>query len=114
VIDLAYAAASAPGGGPAGTLSAIVPLVLMFAVFYFLLIRPQQKQKREKERMLANLKRGDKVVTQGGLLGTVMGFTDTIVTLRIADQVRVECLRSSVVGLQAAEGEQKDKRDTGS
>ncbi len=108
MIDLAYAMGSLPqGGSPFGSISALAPLVLMFAVFYFLLIRPQQKQKREKEQMLTNLKRGDKVITQGGFLGTVVGLTDSVVTLRIADQVRVECLRSSIVGLRGIEGEEK-------
>ncbi len=107
MIELAYAAASIPGGSPGSSLTALVPLVLMFAVFYFLLIRPQQKQKREKGQMMANLKKGDKVITQGGLFGTVVGLTDSVVTLRIADQVRVECLRSSIVGLRGIEGEEK-------
>jgi preprotein translocase subunit YajC len=104
VIDLAYAMGTQPqGGSPLGSISALAPLVLMFAVFYFLLIRPQQKQRREKEKMLTNLKKGDKVITQGGLLGTIMGLSDNTVTLKIADQVRVECLRSSIVGTQGEE-----------
>jgi len=113
VIDLAYAMGTQPqGGSPFASISALAPLVLMFVVFYFLLIRPQQKQKREKSQMLANLKKGDKVISQGGILGTVVGLTDNVVTLKIADQVRVECLRSSVVGLWGTEGE--EKREGGS
>ena len=109
MIDLAYAMGTQPqGGSPLGSISALAPLVLMFAVFYFLLIRPQQKQKREKNQMLANLKKGDKAISQGGILGTVVGLTDNVVTLKIADQVRVECLRSSIVGLwRTEEGEEK-------
>ena len=108
MIDLAYAMGPSPqGSSPLGGISALIPLVLMFAVFYFLLIRPQQKQKREKEKLLANLKRGDKVISQGGILGTVVGLTDSVVTLRISDQVRVECLRSSIVGLWGTQGEEK-------
>ena len=113
MIDLAYAAASPPGGGSGSLLIyQMAPLLAMFAIFYFLLIRPQQKQKREKTEMLANLKKGDKVISQGGILGTVVGLTDTVVTLKIADHVRVECLRSSVVGLWGIEGE--EKREGGS
>lgn len=113
MIELAYAAALVPTGSAGSSLTALVPLVLMFAVFYFLLIRPQQKQKREKEQLLANLKRGDKVITQGGLLGTVVGLTDSVVTLRIADQVRVECLRTSIVGLREPGGEEKERKEGG-
>ena len=110
MIDLAYAMGTQPqGGSPFGSISALVPLALMFAVFYFLLIRPQQKQRREKDKMLADLKKGDKVITQGGLLGTIMGLSDNSVTLRIADQVKVECLRSAIVGRPAEE-----KKEAGS
>ncbi|OLC92950.1 MAG: preprotein translocase subunit YajC [Candidatus Rokubacteria bacterium 13_1_40CM_3_69_38] len=68
----------------------------IFAIFWFLLIRPQQKQKREREQMLAALKRGDRVVTSGGLHGTVTSLDEHKVVLRVADQVRLEFDRGAV------------------
>lgn len=73
-------------------------LVMMFGVFYFLLIRPQQKKQRETEAMLKALRKGDKVRTSGGIRGEVMDLTDTEVTLRIDDKVKVNILRSHVAG----------------
>jgi preprotein translocase subunit YajC len=93
-------APGAPGGGPgpAGCQS-VQPLVLMavmFGVFYFLLIRPQQKRQRELDDMLKALKRGDKVRTSGGIRGEVVELTDAEVTLLIADKVKVNVLRSHI------------------
>jgi preprotein translocase subunit YajC len=101
VIDVAYAMAPSPGGtsGSASILIQLIPMIAIFAIFFFLLIRPQQKQRRERESMLAGLKKGDRVVTTGGLIGTITNLTEHTVTLRIADSVRVECLRSAVTGL---------------
>ena len=100
--DVAYALGSTPGGGgaPGGSFSAsvFVPLVLMFAVFYFLLIRPQQKKQRQQQDMLKSLKVGDRVVTTGGLYGTIVAGGDHIVKLEIADKVRVDVGRSSIAG----------------
>ena len=75
------------------------PLLLfgaIFAIFYFIVIRPQQRQKGDRERMLAALKRGDRVITTGGLHGTVTGLSEHTVTLRVADQVKLEFDRSAV------------------
>ena len=72
-------------------------LVLMFVLFYFMLIRPQQKQQKEREAMLASLKKGDRVVTSGGLIGTITAMGDDVLTLEISDRVRVRVLRSAVV-----------------
>jgi preprotein translocase subunit YajC len=92
-------ASSAPPGGGSGTGAIAMQLVFfaaIFAIFYFLLIRPQQKQRRERERLLASIKRGDRVVTTSGLHGTVIGLSEHTVTLRVADQVKLEFDRSSV------------------
>ncbi|OGL08394.1 MAG: preprotein translocase subunit YajC [Candidatus Rokubacteria bacterium RIFCSPLOWO2_12_FULL_71_22] len=77
----------------------------IFAVFYFLLIRPQQKQKRERERMLTALKKGDRVVTSSGLHGTVTGLDEHKVVLRVADQVRLEFDRGAIGRVVEAQGE---------
>src|ERR1044071_5496059 len=97
--DLAFAQASAPAAAP-GRPAALratpaIWLVGMFLIMYFMMIRPQQKQRRERESMLGALKRGDRVVTSGGLHGTVTNITDTTVTLR-CDQVKLEFDRSAV------------------
>jgi preprotein translocase subunit YajC len=97
MIDVAYAqgsAAAAPGGG----FSMLVPLVLMFLVFYFLLIRPQQKKQRRHQDMLKVLKVGDKVITTGGLCGTIVEGGETFLKLEIADKVRVEIGRGFIGG----------------
>lgn len=98
MIDIAYAAGGVPGGGAAGGFQALIPLLLMFAVFYFLLIRPQQKKQRQHREMLQSLKKGDHIVTAGGIHGTVEALTDTIVKVKIADNVKVDVSRSSIAG----------------
>lgn len=96
-MDIAYAAAQPPGGGGVGSaMTQILFFAAIFAIFYFLLIRPQQKQKKERQRMLSAIKRGDRVVTSGGLHGTIVGLNEQTVTLRIADQVRVEVDRAAL------------------
>jgi preprotein translocase subunit YajC len=96
-MDIAYAAAQSPGGGGAGSaVTQILFFAAIFAIFYFLLIRPQQRQKREKQQMLSAVKRGDRVVTTGGLHGTIVGLNEHTVVLKIADQVRVEVDRGAI------------------
>lgn len=105
MIDLAYAAALPPGGGGASSaVTQILFFAAIFAIFYFLLIRPQQKQKKERERMLAALKKGDRAVTTGGLHGTVVGLNEHIVTLKVAEQVKVEVDRAAI-GRVVAQGD---------
>jgi len=75
----------------------ILPLMIgMFAIMYFLIIRPQQKQKRERENLLRAIKKGDRVVTSGGLYGTVVGLSEHTVTLKVADQVKLDFERSAI------------------
>jgi preprotein translocase subunit YajC len=95
--DVAYAMGGLPGGG--GGLGSFLPLILMFVVFYFLLIWPQQKKAKAHRAVLANLKKGDEVVTSGGLYGTITGITDTVVTLEITEKVRIKVSRSSIAGV---------------
>jgi preprotein translocase subunit YajC len=97
--DLAYAMGGAPGGGGAGGMGSFLPLILMFVVFYFLLIWPQQKKAKTHRQVLSNLRKGDEVVTSGGLYGTITGLTDTVVTLEIAEKVRIKVARNSIAGV---------------
>ena len=97
--DLAYAMGGMPGGGTGGGLGSFLPLILMFVVFYFLLIWPQQKKAKAHRQALANLQKGETVVTSSGIYGTITGLTDTVVTLEIAEKVRIKVSRSSVAGV---------------
>ncbi len=96
-VSPAFAQAAAPAGGIAGGIEAFLPLIAIFVVFYFLLIRPQQKRAKQHKEMLSQLRRGDRVVTGGGIFGTVNKVvSDTEVSVEIADGVRVRVLRSAI------------------
>jgi preprotein translocase subunit YajC len=98
--DLAYAMGGLPGmGGGAGGLGSFLPLILMFVVFYFLLIWPQQKKAKAHRQVLSSLQKGETVVTSSGIYGTITGITDTVVTLEIAEKVRVKVARNSIAGV---------------
>ena len=106
--DVAWAMAPTPAGGGGGV-SQLMPTAIMFgmmfAIFYFLMIRPQQKQRQERDRMLAAIKRGDKVVTTSGMFGTVTNVTDKTVTLRVADQVKLEFERAAIGRVVEVQGD---------
>lgn len=93
--DLAYAQ-TAPGASGPSTLVSFVPLVLVFVIFYFLLIRPQQKKLRDHRELLSKLKKNDEVVTSGGIYGKVVALTDTVVTLEVAPNVRLRVHRPQI------------------
>ncbi len=86
--------------GQGSGLTAFLPLVVIMAIFYLLLIRPQQQRQKKVAEMLKVLKAGDKVVTNGGIYGTIVGLEGDAVQLRIADQVKVKVARSAIAGLQ--------------
>lgn len=92
--------AATKAGSQAALFNAIMPFVLMFVIFYFLLIRPQQKQEKERRAMLNALHKGDDVVTIGGVKGTIVEFeekgSDNYVVVRVADKVELHFLRSAV------------------
>ena len=102
--ELAYAMSGGASGGDTGGggLGALAPLIIMFVIFYFLLIRPQQKKSKTHREMLTNLRKGDRVVTNGGLIGRITGLTDQEITLEIAPKIRVKVARSHVAGLTGA------------
>ena len=112
MIDIAYALT--PGGGAeggAGGFTGFIPLILMFVIFYFLLIRPQQKRSKEHRQMVSSLKKGDRIVTSGGIHGRITGLDDTTLTVEIADKVRVKVARSNVSAMvQPASQSQSDKK----
>lgn len=97
-----------PGAG--SFITSLLPFVLIFGIFYLLVIRPQQKKQRqlqqEREALLGALKPGDKVVTNGGIYGTIVAVRDNTVTLRIADKVSIEVLRNAIAGPQSADAKE--------
>lgn len=95
------------GQGASSGIAAFAPLIIMVVIFYFLLIRPQQKKQKEHRSMLGNLQKGDEVLTQGGLQGKIMGITDTVVTLEIAEKVRVKIQRGYIAAL-VSKGEKSE------
>ncbi len=103
-IPAVIAMAAAPGGGgqQGSILSTLLPLVVIFAIFYFLMIRPQQKQQKRHKEMLTALKKGDRVITRGGMMGTVYTIAENIVTLEVADNVRIKFSRESIAGVEGA------------
>ncbi|RJR42204.1 MAG: preprotein translocase subunit YajC [Deltaproteobacteria bacterium] len=76
----------------------MAPMVLMVVIFYFLLIRPQQKKAKEQRQFLENLKKGDRIITTGGLCGEIVNIQDQVLTVEIADKVRVEVGRPYIAG----------------
>jgi preprotein translocase subunit YajC len=104
VVNWAYAAAA--GGAPEASpmWSFVVPMVFMVVIFYFLLIRPQQKKAKEHKALLDNLKKGDRVITNGGLIGTIVVIEDQVVNLEIADRVRIEIGRPYIAGFAPKKG----------
>lgn len=110
---LGCAGGQAGGGG----MSSLVLMGAMFLVFYFMLIRPQQKKAREHREMLAALKKGDEVITQGGLFGKITGLTEGVVTLEVSEKVRVRVLRAQILGLanqatQESEAQAREARES--
>jgi len=99
------------GGEGAGGFAGFIPLILMFVIFYFLLIRPQQKRTKDHRAMIANLKKGDRIITSGGIHGRITGMDEATLTVEIADKVRVKVARANVSGLsQPAAQSPPDKK----
>lgn len=104
---LLAAASNQPVDGMQGILITYGPLVLMFVVLYFLLIRPQQKRQKQRNTMLNALQKGDKVVTIGGLHGTIVELTDDTVVLRVNDVTKLTFERSAVNAVSSSQAESK-------
>jgi preprotein translocase subunit YajC len=99
-------ALQAAGGASNPLTSLVIPMLLMFGVFYFVLLMPMQKQRKALQQVIESLKKGDKVLTSGGLYGEVVSVDASTVILRVADNVRVKVAKSAISGL---EGEASDK-----
>lgn len=101
MFETAYGMSSGGGQTPGKGLEfTILWLVLIFGIFYFLIIRPQQKRQKEQQKMISQLQKGDRVVTNSGMFGTIVGINEkeNIIVLKIGEDVKVEFLRSSIAG----------------
>jgi preprotein translocase subunit YajC len=110
LITDAYAMGPAPQagaqqGGAQGMLTSLLPLVMIFVVFYFLLIRPQQKKAKEHKQMLDNIKKGDKVITSGGIYGLVESVATNTLVLKVAENVKVKVGKGYIATVRSAADE---------
>lgn len=111
MFDIAYAMGTGGAGGEgAGGFAGFIPLILMFVIFYFLLIRPQQKRTKEHRQMISNLKKGDRIITSGGLHGRITGMDESTLTVEIADKVRVKVARGNVANLAQPAAQSKPEK----
>ncbi|WP_321493206.1 preprotein translocase subunit YajC [uncultured Desulfobacter sp.] len=100
LISTAYAMGASGGqAGQAQGIAGFLPIIILFAIFYFLLIRPQQKKAKEHREMIENLKKGNRVVTSGGIFGTIVSLDDNTVGLEIAEKVKIKVARGNIGGL---------------
>ena len=98
--------AAAPAAGPA-LWEQLFPFIVVFVGIYFMVLRPQQRRMQEQDKIRSELKRGDSVLTTGGILGTIEGLTESVVTLEIANGVKIKVLKTAIAGPSALELEKK-------
>ena len=96
MISIAFAQTAAKSGPGGGLLEMMMPLALMFLVFYFLLIRPQQKCAKQQQELIKSLAKGTEIVTAAGIHGTITGITDSVITLEVAQNVKIRVDRQQV------------------
>lgn len=89
--------AAAPASQPSA-LAQFLPFILIFVIFYFLMIRPQKKKMQEEQKLLNALEKGDEVYTKSGIIGTIVGLTDTVATLEVGENSKMKILRGSIAG----------------
>jgi len=95
----------AQGGQKAqGGFGFFLPLIVIFGIFYFMLIRPQQKKQKEHQKLLDSVKKGDKVVTIGGMIGIVSSVKDNVITVKVADNVKIDFTKSAIAQVTSGEG----------
>jgi preprotein translocase subunit YajC len=101
--QVAQVANTAKPAGQPNPIASFLPIILLFVIFYFFLIRPQQKRAKERQAMLNNLQKGDTVITGGGIVGTVVGLKDKMLEIKIAENVNVKASKDSVTKISAVE-----------
>lgn len=106
--DLAYAMAQGgEAGGQGGGAAPLFTMAIIFMIFYFLLMRPQQKKLKEHKSFLDSIKKGDDVITNGGILGKVVGVTDKVLTLEVGEKIKIKVLKSSIASSQKGTNNQE-------
>ena len=90
------------GGGSANLISTLIMFGAIFLIFYFMIIRPQQKRAKQREKMLSNMQKGDKVVTSGGLHGIIAGLDEKTVLLQVGDNVKLKFERSAIASVSSS------------
>jgi preprotein translocase subunit YajC len=105
------APAAPQSGGGGGLMSMLPMMILMFAIIYFFMIRPEQKKQKERSELLKNIKKGDKVLTAGGIIGAVTNVKETTVVVRIADNTNVEFTKSAVTNVIKEETEKGTEKE---
>lgn len=92
------------GGGPDAFTGFVFPLIIVMAIFYFILIRPQLKRQKQHGSMLASLQKGDKVITSGGIHGVVVGLKDDVVVLKVAENTKIEVSKTAIGAVKSKAG----------
>ena len=110
--SIAYALGAGGGAGQgSGGFTAFIPLILMFVIFYFLLIRPQQKKQKKHTEMIGNLKKGDRILTGGSIYGRITSADENSITVEIANNVRVKVARGSITTLVSPQQQTQAKKE---
>ncbi|MDA3916954.1 MAG: preprotein translocase subunit YajC [Deltaproteobacteria bacterium] len=99
MISVAHAMGQTGGAGQAGGIAGFLPIIILFVIFYFLLIRPQQKKAKEHKAMISNLKKGVRIITSGGIYGTIISIDDTTIGLEIAEKIKIKITRGNVAAV---------------
>lgn len=95
-MEILFAMAPQGGGGGGSLVSTLIMFGAIFAIFYFMIIRPQQKRAKEREQLLSNIQKGDKIVTSGGIHGTVVGLEEKTCLVQVSDNVKIKMERSAI------------------
>ncbi len=103
------AAQTADAANQPNPLVSLAPFAIIFVIFYFLMIKPQKKKLQEEQAMLGGLSKGDEVYTKSGLLGTIVGMTEKVITLEVTDGVKLKVLRGHIGGMSQKLFEKKEK-----
>jgi preprotein translocase subunit YajC len=98
-------------GGASSLIQMLIPLVLVVVIFYFLIIRPQNKKQKETQKMLGNMKKGDKIVTIGGIHGIIQSVDDTTVIVKVDDNAKIKFLKSAISTVNVKADEKKEEKN---